>query len=143
MKILRHGMGAALLALALSGCLSSHVAVFNPVDNANRTISILAADSVLTATIKQRLQRSGWQVADNPDPAQAGAAPAPAPTRYSLTLRQNQTGTCYPKGGTEVNYSLVVMDNRTRDAVVMAEGRECSDAIADKFIAALRGAGRH
>jgi hypothetical protein len=141
LRTLQRGIVAAIITLSLGGCLSSNVSVYNPIDNADRTITVPADDTLLSGAIKRRLQAIGWKLTLDSDPTQA--AGTPTPTRYRLVLRQSQVDSCYPKGGPEINYSLILMDNKTRDAVVTADGRDCTDAAVDKFIAALRRAGRH
>jgi hypothetical protein len=140
LKMVQRGIMTATVILSLGGCHATNVETYNPIDNANKTMSVPADDTMLIGAIKQRLQRDGWRLTVEGEQPQTPGAPSP--TRYSLTIRQSQTDTCYPKGGAEVIFKLVVMDNKTHDAVLTEDGRDCTDTAAAKFIVALRRAAR-
>jgi hypothetical protein len=140
LKTLQRGVVAATLILSLAGCKVTNVNIYNPIDNADKTMTVPAYDSVLLEAFKQRLQKNGWRLTLDQQPTPA--AGTPSLTRYSLTMRQAPGDPCYPKGGVEVNFEFVVMDNKTHDAVLTGSGRDCSDTTADKFIAAVRRATR-
>lgn len=124
-----------MIAASLGGCLSSNVTRYNPIDNSQRTMSVPSDNSLFTNAIRVRLQRIGWQPVLDTDPAAAQA-------RYKLLITQRQVEMCYPKGGAEINYKLILYDTKTNDAVLTQGGRDCSDPASIKFVLAVRDSGR-
>lgn len=135
LKRFKCGIVAAITALSLGGCLSSNVTTYNSIDPTQRTMTVPGDPSVFANAIRVRLQRIGWQVVLDNDPAAT-------PTRYRLLITQRHIENCYPKGGDEISYKLILYDNKTNDAVLTQGGRDCSDPASIKFVLAVRDSAR-
>lgn len=138
MRNLPRAIAAAAAILSLAGCLSTHVARYNAIDLRERTISVPADDSLLVGTIKQRLQRLGWTIIV-PDPTQ----PAGPPARYALAITQERVvDFCGSDAAKDpvVSFHIILMDNKTKDAILTENGRDCTRTAATTFITAVRAA---
>ena len=140
LKRTKRGIIAALLAVTLGGCSSSTIQTYNKLDLSNKTMTVPADNTLLTGLIKQRLPRNGWALADESGtPLTTGIN---GPTRYRLTITQSRRDVCN-NGQPLVAYHLVLYDNKTHDAILTEDGRDCINNAAGRFIVALRSSGSH
>jgi len=135
LKTIKRGIIAALLAVSLGGCPTSTVQTYNALDLSNKTMTVPVDNTLLIGLIKQRLPRNGWAIVD-----EAGTALTTGingPTRYRLVVTQSKRDVCN-SGVPLVAFHLILYDNKTHDAVLTEDGRDCINNAAGKFIVALR-----
>jgi hypothetical protein len=137
LKTVPRGMVAAMITLLLGACEATNVQFHRPIDPAEKAITVPADNAMLIGVIKQRLQANGWQLVE----ADPTAIATPGSTRYRLVARQSRTGIC-SQGNLEVQFNMVLYDDKTHIAVLTDDGRDCVNSAAAEFIAAVRKASR-
>jgi len=135
------------VAVSLTGCVSYNPQIYQPIDRAEKTITVPTGSAGLTGQLKRALADDGWKLSVRRGPRVTEGTVGEKTkveqydtfkTRYELRVSWNQFDVCIRDFSPAIYYDLSVIDNKTGEESVTMGGRGCESGVVEKFIEALK-----